>query len=127
MDIVFHEHVFPFQSLDFVCSTPFSVLASFPSIVESTSTLTNLPMDSSSSPVYHDSYFHDQHFAPNIDFDSNVKDDVTTLPVPVSPTQDTIPISTPPIESRPFVLPSVDSPASSGPPSSFDSPSTSPS
>lgn len=81
---MFHEHVFPFHSSDSIYSTPSYVPATFPSIAKYTSTLTCLPMDS--TPVYHDSYFHDQHFAPNFDSDSDIEDDVIDLPSEVSPT-----------------------------------------
>lgn len=103
-DVVFHEYIFPFHSLDSIYSTPSHVPATFPSLAKSTSTLTSLPMDS--TPVYHDSYFHDQHFAPNVDSDFDIEDDVTNLLGQVNPTQDTLLASTPSIESTP---PSTDS------------------
>lgn len=98
-DVVFYEHIFPFHSLDSVYSTPSHVPATFPSIVKSISTLTSLPMDS--TLVYHDSYFYYQYFAPNVDSDSEIEDDVTDLPGQVSPTQDTLSASTPSVESTP--------------------------
>lgn len=133
-DVVFHEHIFPFQSLDSIYSSPSYVPISFPSLNDTTSTLTSLPMDSSSSPVYHDSYFHDQHFAPDVDFDSDLEDDSTILLVQVRPAQDTLTTSTPSVESIPLVSSSIDSttvapdcPATSGPHLPSESPPTAPS
>lgn len=133
-DVVFHEHIFPFQSVDSIYSSPSHVPISFPSLNDTTSTLTSLPMDSSSSPVYHDSYFHDQHFAPNVDSNSDLEDDSTILLVQVRLAQDTLATSTPSVESIPLVPSSFDSTtvapgclATSGPHLPSESPPTAPS
>ena len=91
-------------------------------------------MDSSSSPVYHDSYFHYQHFALDVDSDSDLEDDSTILLVQVRPAQDTLATSTPSVEPIPLVPSSIDStivaldcPATSSPHLPYESPPTAPS
>lgn len=133
-DVVFHEHIFPFQSVDSVYSSPSHVPISFPSLNDTTSTLTSLPMDSSSSLVYHDSYFHDQHFALDVDSNSDLEDDSTILLVQVRPAQDTLATSTHSFESIPVFPSSIDSttvapdcPTTSGPHLPYEPPPTAPS
>ena len=70
-DVIFHESIFPFISLDSVYSTPSAT--SLPPV--SDSTLTTLPFNSTSSPVFHDSFINDQNFAFDVDSDSNIDDD----------------------------------------------------
>lgn len=71
-------------SLDTIYSTSSTVPTL--SIPDSTSTLNILAIDSTSSLVYHASYFHDQHFGPEVDSDSDLKGDVATSPLPVQST-----------------------------------------
>ena len=62
---------FPFISLDSVYSIPSTT--SFPLMPDST--LTTFPLNSTSSPVFHASFINDQHFAFDVDSDSNIDDD----------------------------------------------------
>lgn len=96
-DVVFQEHIFPFIShKPFSSSTPSKVFHSF--VPNYTSTLTFPFLDSS---VYHDSFFHDQHFV--LDLDSVSDDDLASPSQSVSVQDDqhadhsipTAPISAP--------------------------------
>lgn len=73
-DVIFHESIFPFISLDSVYS--FSFATSLPPVLDST--LTTLPFDSTSSPVFHDSFINNQHFASDVDSDSDIDDDASS-------------------------------------------------
>lgn len=78
-DVVFHEYIFPFIS-----HNPGSL--SSPPIVFPHPTpdlTTTLTLPCSHSPVYHDSFFHDQHFAPDID--SNSDDDLSLFQFRILP------------------------------------------
>ena len=54
-DVIFHESIFPFISLDSVYSTPSAT--SLPPVLDST--LTTFPLDSTTSPVFHASFIND--------------------------------------------------------------------
>ena len=64
-DVVFHEHIFSFISRNPgpLSSSPIVFPHPTPDLT------TTLTLPSSHSLVYHDSFFHDQHFAPDVDFD----------------------------------------------------------
>ncbi|XP_075655032.1 uncharacterized protein LOC142625227 [Castanea sativa] len=137
-DVIFYESIFPFISLDSVYSTPSTT--SLPPI--SDSALTTFPLDSTSSPVFHVSFLNDQHFAPDVDLDSDTEDDVVpssspsislqgahladpiSQPAPIS-SSDSLPQSTLPDSSRHTDFPTASSPqqSSSSQPASSVKPS----
>ena len=69
------------------------------------STLTTLPTD---SPIHHDHFFHDQHFSPNIDSDSDIENES-----PPEPKSHVIPSQSVPLKSQPVSIQVVDSQPSS--------------
>ena len=70
-DVVFQEYIFPFISSDFVCPS-----ASSDSSQSNPNLTTTLIFPFLNSPVYHEKFFHDQHFA--LDVDSDFDDDANS-------------------------------------------------
>ena len=70
-DVVFQEYIFPFISSDFVCPS-----ASSDSSQSNPNLTTTLIFPFLNSPVYHEKFFHDQHFS--LDVDSDFDDDANS-------------------------------------------------
>jgi len=65
-DVIFQGHIFPFISSNFVCPS-----ASLDSSQSNPNLTTTLIFPFLNPPVYHEKFFHDQHFAPDVDSDSD--------------------------------------------------------